>query len=56
MRADRGIERILREGRGVDIAVSTVGAVKKESLSLNLGQLEPGEVDALLRDAVGDAC
>ena len=42
VRADRGIERILREGRGVDIAVFTVGAVKKESLSLNLGQLEPG--------------
>ena len=56
VRADRGIERILREGRGVDIAVFTVGAVKRESLSLNLGQLEPGEVDALLRDAVGDAC
>ena len=51
VRADRGIERILREGRGVDIAVFTVGAVKKESLSLNLGQLEPGEGEALASSA-----
>jgi len=56
VRADRGIERILREGRGVDVAVFTVGSLGHEALALNLGQLEDDEVEALLRDAVGDAC
>ena len=56
VRRDRSIERILEEGRGVDVAVFTVGSLGRESLSLNLGQLEDGEVEALLRDAVGDAC
>ena len=56
VRADRAIARILEEGRGVDVAVFTVGAINEEALSLNLGQLEVGEVEALLRDAVGDAC
>ena len=53
---DRAIERILEEGRCVDMAVFTVGALGREALSLNLGQLEEDEVDALLRDAAGDAC
>ncbi len=56
VRRDRSIERILEEGRGVDVAVFTVGSLGREALSLNLGQLEDGEVEALLRDAVGDAC
>ncbi len=56
VRADRAIARILEEGRGVDVAVFTVGAINEEALSLNLGQLDRGEVEALLRDAVGDAC
>ena len=56
VRRDRSIERILEEGRGVDVAVFTVGSLGCEALSLNLGQLEDDEVEALLRDAVGDAC
>ena len=56
VRRDRSIERILEEGRGVDVAVFTVGSLGREALSLNLGQLEDDEVEALLRDAVGDAC
>ena len=56
VRRDRAIERVLQEGRGVDVAVFTVGALGREALSLNLGQLEDDEVEALLRDAVGDAC
>ena len=56
VRRDRAIERVLEEGRGVDVAVFTVGALGREALSLNLGQLEDDEVEALLRDAVGDAC
>lgn len=56
VRRDRAIERILEEGRGVDVAVFTVGALGREALSLNLGQLDDVEVDALMRDAVGDAC
>ena len=56
VRRDRSIERILEEGRGVDVAVFTVGSLGREALSLNLGQLEDHEVEALLRDAVGDAC
>lgn len=56
VRRDRAIERVLEEGRGVDVAVFTVGALGREALSLNLGQLDDVEVDALMRDAVGDAC
>ena len=56
VRRDRSIERILEEGRGVDVVVFTVGSLGREALSLNLGQLEDDEVEALLRDAVGDAC
>ena len=56
VRRDRAIERILEEGRGVDVAVFTVGSLGREALALNLGQLEDDEVEALLRDAVGDAC
>lgn len=56
VRRDRAIERVLQEGRGVDVAVFTVGALGREALSLNLGQLDDAEVDALMRDAVGDAC
>lgn len=56
VRHDRSIERILEEGRGVDVAVFTVGSLGHEALALNLGQLEDDEVEALLRDAVGDAC
>ena len=56
VRRDRAIDRVLEEGRGVDVAVFTVGALGREALSLNLGQLEDDEVEALLRDAVGDAC
>lgn len=39
VRRDRSIERILEEGRGVDVAVFTVGSLGREALSLNLGQL-----------------
>ena len=56
VRRDRAIGRVLQEGRGVDVAVFTVGALGREALSLNLGQLDEAEVDALMRDAVGDAC
>lgn len=56
VRRDRSIERILEEGRDVDVAVFTVGSLGREALALNLGQLEDDEVEALLRDAVGDAC
>lgn len=56
VRRDRSIERILEEGRGVDVAVFTVGSLGREALSLNLGQLDEAEVEALMRDAVGDAC
>ena len=56
VRRDRAIERVLQEGRGVDVAVFTVGALGREALSLNLGQLDEAEVEALMRDAVGDAC
>lgn len=51
---DRAIAKILEEGRGVDVAVFTVGSMGREVISLNLGQLDVAEVDALLRDAVGD--
>ena len=54
VRQDRAIAKILEEGRGVDVAVLTVGAMGREVISLNLGQLEEAEVEALLRDAVGD--
>lgn len=54
VRQDRAIAKILEEGRGVNVAVFTVGAMGREVISLNLGQLEEAEVEALLRDAVGD--
>ena len=54
VRQDRAIAKILEEGRGVAVAVFTVGAMGREVISLNLGQLEEAEVEALLRDAVGD--
>lgn len=47
--------KILEEGRNVDVAVFTIGAIGDEVISLNLGHLDGEEVDALLRDAVGDA-
>lgn len=52
---DRAIMKILEEGRKVDVAVFTIGAIGDEVISLNLGHLDGEEVDALLRDAVGDA-
>ena len=47
--------KILEEGRNVDVAVFTIGAISNEVISLNLGHLGEKEVDTLLHRAVGDA-
>ena len=47
--------KILEEGRNVDVAVFTIGAISNEVISLNLGHLGEEEVDTLLHRAVGDA-
>ena len=43
-------------GASVSVAVFTVGAMKKESLALNLGYLTESEEEELLTNAVGDVC
>ena len=52
---DQAIMKILEEGRNVDVAVFTIGAISNEVISLNLGHLGEKEVDTLLHRAVGDA-
>jgi hypothetical protein len=52
---DQAIMKILEEGRNVDVAVFTIGAISNEVISLNLGHLGEEEVDTLLHRAVGDA-
>lgn len=53
---DRHIAAMLAAGANCDIAVFTVGAVKAESLLLNLGYLSPEEQSRLMSRAVGDIC
>lgn len=53
---DRHIAKILQMGASVSVAVFTVGAMKKESLALNLGYLTESEEEELLTNAVGDVC
>lgn len=53
---DRVVKRILEKGRGVDVAVFTVGSLGYETLSLSLDQPEDDETETLLRGAVEDTC
>lgn len=53
---DPHIAAILEAGRQTDLVVFTVGAVGRESITLNLGQLGQREAKTLLERAVGDAC
>ncbi len=54
--SDPHIASILEAGRNTDLVVFTVGALARESLTLNLGNLGEEETAALLERAVGDAC
>lgn len=53
---DWHIASMLDLGAHCDVAVFTVGAVKPESLLLNLGYLSPSEQARLMEHAVGDVC
>lgn len=54
--SDPHIASILDAQRATDLVVFTVGALARESLTLNLGNLSDREASLLLDRAVGDAC
>ncbi|MCQ4617393.1 RNA polymerase subunit sigma-70 [Corynebacterium sp. CCUG 18816] len=53
---DSHIADVLQQGRETDVAVFTVGSVRKQSLLMNLGYLSEEMSRELLGVAVGDAC
>ncbi|WP_275940708.1 sugar-binding transcriptional regulator [Neobacillus terrae] len=56
MEADRHIRRILDLGRESNIAIFTIGPVKKDSLLFQLGYFTDEDLESLYPNAVGDIC
>lgn len=56
MEADRHIRRILELGKEANIALFTIGPVKKDSLLFQLGYFTDEDLKSLYPHAVGDIC
>ncbi|MFD2442972.1 sugar-binding transcriptional regulator [Bacillus sp. CGMCC 1.16607] len=56
MEADRHIRKILDLGKQANIALFTIGPVKKESLLFQLGYFTDEDIKSLFSCAVGDIC
>jgi deoxyribonucleoside regulator len=56
MEADRHIHKILDLGKKANIAVFTIGSIKKESLLFQMGYFTENDQKALNEKAVGDIC
>jgi deoxyribonucleoside regulator len=56
MEADRHIRKILELGRQSNIALFTIGSVKKDSLLFQMGYFSESDKEALYKNAVGDIC
>jgi deoxyribonucleoside regulator len=56
MEADRHINKILELGKQANIAVFTMGSIKKDSLLFQMGYFTESDQKALNEKAVGDIC
>ncbi|OCA84561.1 RNA polymerase subunit sigma-70 [Bacillus sp. FJAT-27225] len=56
MEADRHIKRILDLGKQSNIAMFTIGPIRKESLLFQLGYFSESDLDSLYGKAAGDIC
>jgi deoxyribonucleoside regulator len=56
MEADRHIHKILDLGKKANIAVFTIGSIKKDSLLFQMGYFTENDQKALNEKAVGDIC
>jgi deoxyribonucleoside regulator len=56
MEADRHIHKILELGKKANIAVFTMGSIKKDSLLFQMGYFTESDQKALNEKAVGDIC
>ncbi|CAH2713647.1 Deoxyribonucleoside regulator [Neobacillus rhizosphaerae] len=56
MEADRHIRKILELGDQANIALFTIGSIKKDSLLFQLGYFTESDLDSLYGRAVGDIC
>ncbi|MDM5328446.1 sugar-binding transcriptional regulator [Neobacillus sp. CF12] len=56
MEADRHIHKILDLGKKANIAVFTIGSIKKDSLLFQMGYFTESDQKALNEKAVGDIC
>ncbi|WP_396954617.1 sugar-binding transcriptional regulator [Neobacillus sp.] len=56
MEADRHIRKILELGNQANIALFTIGSIKKDSLLFQLGYFTESDLDSLYGRAVGDIC
>ncbi|MFP7295635.1 sugar-binding transcriptional regulator [Neobacillus niacini] len=56
MEADRHIHKILELGKEANIAVFTLGSIKKDSLLFQMGYFTEDDQNALNEKAVGDIC
>ncbi len=56
MEADRHIHKILEQGKNANIALFTMGSIKKDSILFQMGYFTESEQKALNDNAVGDIC
>jgi deoxyribonucleoside regulator len=56
MEADRHIHKILQMGKEANIALFTIGSIKKDSLLFRMGYFTESDQKALNEKAVGDIC
>lgn len=56
MEADRHIRKILETGKQANIALFTIGPIKKDSLLFQLGYFTESDLESLYGKAVGDIC
>jgi deoxyribonucleoside regulator len=56
MEADRHIHKILEQGKQANIALFTIGSIKKDSLLFQMGYFTESDQKALNEKAVGDIC
>lgn len=56
MEADRHIKKILELGKMANIALFTIGSIKKDSLLFQMGYFNESDQKALNEKAVGDIC
>ncbi len=56
MEADRHIHKILEQGKNANIALFTIGSIKKDSLLFQMGYFTENDQKALNEKAVGDIC